>query len=153
MLQQLKIQENTSCGALFLPPHIWSTEWIFSKIFLLQYFCQPANIWIESEYIWVLVRIKFIYHYSASLVPHSLMIIILMNRYAPIHPLNEPGQTPTTSILDRYTQIFISYTDLFLYFLVSLISCFYREIFGSAKSVNNNFKGAREHGRLIRQKC
>ena len=122
----------------------------------LRYFC--CNIFVspqisESKYIWVLVRIKIIYHYSASLVPHSLMIIILMNRYAPIHPLNEPGQTPTTSILDRYTQIFISYTDLFLYFLVSLISCFYREIFGSAKSVNNNFKGAREHGRLIRQKC
>ena len=120
-----------------------------------RYFC--CTIFVipqisESEYIWVLARIKFIYHYSASLVPHSLMIIILMNRYAPILPLNEPGQTPSTSILDRYTQIFISYTDLFLYFLVSLISCFYREIFGSAKSVNNNFKGARKHSRLIRQK-
>ena len=47
---------------------------------------------------------------------------------------------------------FLSVTELFLYFLVRLILSFYREIFGSTKSVNNIFKGAREQGRLIRQK-
>ena len=117
---------------------------IFCDIFVAAPFFELANISKSKSYFCGFGLNKIIYHFSTSLVPHSLDDNNIDEQICPDTPTQ-----PDTNHLNFGSLLsdFYLLQNYFYIFWSGSHRVFTREIFGSVKSVNNIFKGAREQGR------